>query len=427
MEVIILGGGLAGISLAYFLNRSSIIIEKESHVGGLCRSFEFKGVMHDIGPHIFFSKDDEVVDIIANMITTKTLRRSNKILYKGRMVKYPFENDLAALDDDEKDYCVKELLHNPYENYTSDNLLQFFLKTFGEGITRLYLQPYNEKIWKFDPSFIDTQMIERIPRPPIADIIKSSKGIPTEGYTHQLYFQYPVEGGVQSLINAFIEKISHKSKIMNSVTLKEIRKKKDVWVVETDKGTFPSHYLINCMPLHELFTFIQAPKIVRKALEELKYNSLYLFTIHTKNDAISDNFAFYIPDRDVIFHRVSKLDFLGDAYRRTDGSTLLVEITYRPGSYLSQVEPEQVKERVLEDLDKVGLVRRQDVVDVRFMCFKYAYVIYDLCHRKNIEIILNYLAKIGITCCGRFAEYQYLNMDATIRHAMELAKKINSE
>ena len=34
-------------------------------------------------------------------------------------------------------------------------------------------------------------MVDRIPRPPDDDIIKSAKGIDTEGYKHQLYFHYP--------------------------------------------------------------------------------------------------------------------------------------------------------------------------------------------------------------------------------------------
>ena len=50
-------------------------------------------------------------------------------------------------------------------------MLQFFLKTFGEGITKTYLQPYNEKIWKYDPSFMDVQMVERIPKPPKEDVM----------------------------------------------------------------------------------------------------------------------------------------------------------------------------------------------------------------------------------------------------------------
>ena len=67
----------------------------------------------------------------------------------------------------------------------------FFLKNFGEGIFNLYLGPYNNKIWKMNTSKLDTQMVERIPRPPDQDIINSAKGVVTEGYKHQLYFHYP--------------------------------------------------------------------------------------------------------------------------------------------------------------------------------------------------------------------------------------------
>ena len=196
MKPIILGGGLAGLSLAYFLDKNSIILEKEKQLGGLCRSFEFNKVFYDIGPHILFSKNEKILNTLTSLLKTNKIRRSSKIYHKGRLVKYPFENDLASLSEEDKEYCLKEFLHNPYENCQAQNMLQFFLKTFGEGITRLYLEPYNQKIWKFDPAFMDTQMVERIPKPPKSDVIKSAKGIPTEGYKHQLYFQYPEKGGI---------------------------------------------------------------------------------------------------------------------------------------------------------------------------------------------------------------------------------------
>ena len=93
----------------------------------------------------------------------------------------------------------------------------FFLKNFGEGIFKLYLGPYNNKIWKMNPSKLDTQMVERIPRPPNEDIIKSAKGIITEGYKHQLYFHYPKRGGIESLFTAFKSKLN--SKVIISILM----------------------------------------------------------------------------------------------------------------------------------------------------------------------------------------------------------------
>lgn len=186
----ILGGGLAGLSFANFFDGESVILEKNNIVGGLCRSFNFNDVIYDIGPHIIFSKNKEILDFHTGLIDTNTIRKSSSIYYKGRFIKYPFENDLFSLPSRDKDYCLNEFLNNPYENYDANNMLQFFLKTFGEGITRLYLQPYNEKIWKFDSSCMDLQMVSRIPKPLKEDVINSSKGISTEGYKHQLFFHY---------------------------------------------------------------------------------------------------------------------------------------------------------------------------------------------------------------------------------------------
>ena len=187
----ILGGGIAGLSLANFLQAKAVVVEAENKFGGLSRSYSMAGVDYDIGPHIIFSKNQEVLDLHTSMIETNQVKRSNKIFHDGRYIKYPFENDLYSLSEKEKQYCLVEFLNNPYESLEATNMLQFFLKTFGDGITRTYLQPYNEKIWKFDPSFMDTQMVERIPKPPKQDVIDSANGKSTDGYTHQLYFHYP--------------------------------------------------------------------------------------------------------------------------------------------------------------------------------------------------------------------------------------------
>jgi len=427
MKIGILGGGIAGLSLAYFLKEKSVIFEREKNIGGLGRSFGLNGIHYDIGPHIIFSKNKEIVNLHASLTETNEIRRSNKIFHKGRLVKYPFENDLAALEKNDMEYCLKEFLNNPYENYEAKNMLQFFLKTFGEGITRLYLQPYNEKIWKLDPAFMDVQMVERIPKPPKEDVIKSAEGISTEGYQHQLYFRYPKKGGFQSLVNAYAGLIREKSEIIYPVKITEISKNNGKWSLKTDKGDFEFSTLVNCMPLHELFRYVEAPKIVLEALNGLKYNSIYIVVLQAKKDNIGENFSLNFADKDIIFHRISKLNFLGEEYCLSGNSpTFLAEVTYRPGSYLAGLGQEEVKRRVVSDLDRLNLVAKGDITDIEARSFEYAYPIYDLNHRKNTDVVLDYLKGLGIHCCGRFAEFEYINSDKVVENAQNLAKKLNS-
>ena len=220
MKFGILGAGLSGLSLASFLqDRPEVeaidILEKENEAGGLARSFPFGNIHYDVGPHIIFSKDAEVLEMMLALLgdNVHKLRRSNKVWHDGRFVKYPFENELLALSESDKAYCLNGFLNNPYTDYAPQNMLQFFLATFGEGITNIFLRPYNEKIWKFDPAFMDTQMVERIPKPPAEDIIKSAQGTATEGYVHQLYFSYPKRGGIASIVKAIRARLGEKTAV----------------------------------------------------------------------------------------------------------------------------------------------------------------------------------------------------------------------
>ena len=387
------------------------------------------GIAHDIGPHILFSKNKQVLDLHTTMIETNRIRRSNKVHYKGRYVKYPFENDLAALDSAERDYCLKEFLSNPYENYKPANMLQFFLSTFGEGITRLYLQPYNEKIWKFDPAFMDTQMVDRIPKPPAEDVIKSANGIATEGYTHQLYFHYPKSGGFQTLVNAYRDRaLSKGQRIHTGVQIQRLQQTDNGWLVHTNQGTVEAARIVNCMPLHELFKLMDATDDARRHLGNLKYNSIYIIMVQVKKDSIGDQFAIYIPDKNTLFHRLSKLNFLGDSYKLPNNqSTLMAEVTFRPGSYLASLPQQQIVNQVIQGLVAQKFIEMRDVIDTAIRFEPYAYVIYDLDHRRNADFALNYLMNKGIHSAGRFAQFEYLNTDGVVEQTLKLAQHFNED
>lgn len=431
MRTGILGGGLCGLSLAYFLGPGEkTILEAEGSIGGLLQSHTKEGITYDIGPHILFSKDKETLGLILELLGENAIkhRRSNRVFYKGRFVKYPFENDLYSLPEEDRERCLEAYLNNPHENADAKDMLSFFLKAFGEGITRAYLEPYNRKIWKFDPALMDTQMVERIPKPPKEDVIRSARGESTEGYLHQLYFYYPHSGGISSLAKAVEKKISGGTSIRAGCRALKVRKAGKEWIVETTEGTYSFDRLVSTIPLPELVRLLGGvPESVRKAADGLKHNSITIVIVNVDRDNLGDNFAVMVPDPGIMFHRVSKLDFLGENYSRAGTATLMAEITYREGDACSRSTDREIVDSVLEGLLELGFIedKKANFWDVQRV--KYAYVIYDLGHRKNVDTVKGYLASIGISVCGRFGEYEYLNMDQVIGHARELAGRMDDE
>ncbi len=432
MDIVILGAGISGISLAHYLQKKKhikkiIILEKEKRPGGLLRSFKYKNIAYDVGPHIIFSKHNDILEknikILKQNVTQ--IKRSNKIIYKGKYIKYPFENELSKLPKNELNYCLNTFLNNPFENFEYKNMLQFFLKNFGEGITRTYLEPYNRKIWKFDPTFMDTQMVDRIPKPPKQDIIKSAKGIKTEGYKHQLYFHYPIKNGIQSLFDSY-EKTLDKKKVIikNKQNIISIGKKSKKIKIKAKEKTFYCDKLISTIPLNDFCNlYINTPENILKCSKNLKFNSIIIALVNVKGNVAGNNFAFMVPEKDILFHRISKLDFLGPNYSLKKTTSFLVEITFKKGDLISKMNNKKIIKNIYEGLKKLKFCKSfKDINFHQIKKFKYAYVIYDINHRKNVDTILDYFKKKKITHAGRCGSWEYLNSDQVIYQSKRLTE-----
>ncbi|MFH0977835.1 MAG: FAD-dependent oxidoreductase [Candidatus Woesearchaeota archaeon] len=425
-NICILGGGLAGLSLAYFLDLECTIFEKEHVVGGLARSFSKEGIFYDIGPHILFSKDQEFMDWVNGLFSGKLSRllRSNQIWFKSRFVKYPFENHLFQLPKPDSDFCLRTFLDNPYKSYDASNMLSFFLKNFGEGITNLYLKPYNEKIWKFDPYLMSTQMVSRIPKPPRQDIIDGYNSKPKEGYVHQLYFQYPESGGIQEL-PLILKSSAKKAKVFTDGLVVSVKKLKDKWCVRTTEKSYEFDNLVSTIPLQELSLLLELPKEVKESIANLKFNSIVIVLVNVDSDNIGNNFSVNLPEKKFIFHRVSKLDCLGKNYSLPGSSNLLAEITFREGDSLSGLTDKQITDLTVDSLKNSELISKDSKVNFTDLHReKYAYVIYDLDHAKNICLAKEHLNSLGMFLLGRFSEFEYLNMDQVVSRAKSMAQRI---
>ena len=101
-------------------------------------------------------------------------------------------------------------------------------------------------------------------------------------------------------------------------------------------------------------------------------------------------------------------------------------MTSHPGDEIDVADDDVILERIIADLDRVGVIKKQEVIVTDIRRFEYAYPVYDLDYTRNTTIIRQYFASLGIDLLGRFAEFEYINTDECLRRAQALAERLNS-
>lgn len=428
-EVGILGGGISGVALASQLGDDVDVLEKSPRIGGLCGTIVEDGFTFDAaGPHIMFSKNKDVLNLMIEVLdgNVHQNRRENRIWFKGNLVKYPFENDLASLPKQDNFECILGYVQNPRANDTPASLADWSYATFGAGISEKYFIPYNAKIWNYDPEKIGLEFVSRIPKPPMEDVLKSAIGIPTEGYLHQLYYSYPTVGGFEAIVHGFEKRV--RGEIHTSWRVASIVRDGEAWRVTSDSGEERVYRtLVSTLPLHELLkVWPEAPAETRELATKLRYNSLVNVCLGCNVEAGHNYTALYVPDPEIVFHRLSFPKAFGEKCVPLRGSSIMAEITTNEGDGIWEMSDEQLIERAIADVEKIGFVDRDTIVYRRVTRFLYGYPVYDLDYRKNVTAMRASVAATGLHLLGRFAQFDYINSDVCIERALALANELKN-
>src|SRR5262245_45980301 len=93
-RVVIVGGGLAGVSAGYHLSEHDpVVLEKETRIGGLCRSFTQDGFTFDCTGHLIHLKTPYAKELISRILPDafNAHERQASIYSKCTTTPYPFQ------------------------------------------------------------------------------------------------------------------------------------------------------------------------------------------------------------------------------------------------------------------------------------------------------------------------------------------------
>lgn len=426
MDNIIIGAGLAGLSCAYHLKGDYIILERKDRAGGLCASVNLDGFVFDQSIHILYSSDEYVSTLIKEVLLKGNFRaqpRHSFIFSKDVYTEYPFQAHTYGLPADVIEECLLGLIK--VSNTTDSgpkpkNFAEWIHATFGDGIAKHFMLPYNKKQWAIEPKLMDYAWIaDRVLTPNIEEVLHGALFPPVKKFGPNSEFWYPDRGGIESLPLGFLPHV--KNLRLNAVVTRINTKDKTVELSGKEKLEYKS--VISTIPLPVLVGMLDdAPSAVADAARALQYNTIHTVNLCIDEPKISDKHWVYFPEDNCIFHRISYMMNFSENNAPSGKSSITVEISE---SGHKKINRDSILDDTLRDLESLGIIKTRDtVVDHCLMSLTPAYVIYDLNHRKNVDLIKSYMESRGIYPCGRFGDWEYLNMDHAILSGKRVAETL---
>lgn len=413
MKIAIIGTGMSGLSLANILKEKHnvVLFEKQQRVGGLIKCETVDSVLfHRVGGHVFNTRNKKVSDWFWSYFDKDTefyqVKRNAKIYIRNKIIGYPIENYLYEFDEDTVKDIVSELLSIKdgvkiapllYANFE-----EFLKSTFGESLYNIYFKPYNHKIWRTDLSTVPMPWLEgKLPMPDLKEILVSNIVRKEESQMVHSSFYYPKVNGSQYLV----DRLSKGLDIRVDAEVIDARKNGGKYEIGGETGFDKIIHCgdIRCLPNY--MDDILSQKIDIQPLKKLRSNGTSNVLCETDPNDIS---WLYIPEE---FTKAHRIIYTGNFSPANNGAS-------RRKTCVVEFSGQVVYEEILNELPKLP----GNLKPISYNYEPNSYVIHDSHTKDLIDNVKSILKEENIFLLGRFAEWEYYNMDKCVEAAMKLSE-----
>lgn len=452
-HVVILGGGLAGLSCGYELvlrGHRVTILEREPHVGGMASSFIEDGDEYwtqDFGPHRFHSQDKNLIAHVRDILGDNfvTAQRLSRIVLFNRFFDYPLvaSNVLknmprVLLVRAMLDYLwVRFLDVTRLRKFTDLDFQSWVTRRFGHTLYRVFFGQYTEKAWGMPPSQISADWAsQRITLLSLWDTIVKTLARPKSGDTPRTLvrsFIYPKFGGIGELARGYARRITDSDTesrvLVGAPAVKVLRDGLRVIGIEYGKHErllLEGDEYVSTIPVTSLAKSLapKAPDDVQKAADSLQYVSIVFVYLKLNRPSVSPDSWVYLPEKHLTIHRISEFKNFSPHCAPKDKTLICAEITCRRGDEIWRASPERLQEIAEKDLISVGLIGPGEVLGATIKKIPFAYPVYDLEYRSHLQPVMDFVARLeGIHTTGRQGNFRYNNMDQSV----EMGRKLGIE
>lgn len=405
----IIGAGVSGLSIARMLQEKGnkvIMFEKESTPGGLVRCERINGVLyHCVGGHVFNSRNQDVLAWFWEQMNKEdfelAVRHAVVSLTDGAIIDYPIENHLYQMSDNLRNSIIDDLLQIVSKGYPEDSNFDDFLRhRFGDTLYNEYFAPYNRKIWRRPLTNVPLTWLQgKLPMPTIKEILAANIKQEKEMKMVHSTFHYPKSNGSQHVADSLAANLN----IQYNRNVKQLYRKDNKWII--DGEAFDS--VIFCGNIRHLPDMLTNTDIKLSGLEQLEFHGTTSVLCEIEPTPYS---WIYMPSEKHKSHRIICTGNFAKNNSPTGMSTAIVE--FSEDMTLNEIE---------EQLQHIPFAPR-------YIAHKYTPCTYPIQNnntRTIIEQAKSVLEPKELYLLGRFAEWEYYNMDAAMEAAMSLCHKLS--
>lgn len=446
-DIYVLGAGPAGISCAHELARRGVpahVIERHPQVGGLCRTIPHGGFLFDVGPHRFFTKNDEVERLWHEALGDEsvTVARRTRILYRNHLFDYPLK-PLAALrglglwTSLQAMASFAKIKLGPRRGRARGSFEDWVVSQFGRVLYDIFFKTYTEKVWGISCRDISAEWAgQRI------------KGLSlTSALLNSLKRGGGAASGVKSLVDQFdyprlgagqvYERLAEKARSQGAVFALSTRVLGvrhgnnriagiDVEGPGGESSQLSAEHVFSSIPLTELILRLSPapPDEVLEAARTLYYRDhVTVNLVIRRRRPFPDNWI-YVHDPRVRMARIACYGNFSDGMLRDVGKDALsVEYFTFAHDELWQMADEQLIALAGRELEQVGLLAAGDIEGAFVVRERDSYPVYYLGYRSSLDTIRAYLARFeNLTPIGRGGMYRYNNQDHAILSGLLAAR-----
>ena len=419
-QVAIVGGGISGCSIGRILQGEgfqSVLFEKGKLGGLLGCTFESGHTYHRVGGHVFNSKVPHVLAWFWKHFDKENefimAKRNAVIFLDGKFIPYPIELNLSQLPAAVARTAIKEILEIAKAPPSSSHDFEAFLKgNFGNTLCDQYFSPYNQKIWNRELASIPLAWLDgKLPMISPSDIIEKNILKLDDDMVHSSFY-YPKHGGSQFIIDRLAENLIILHEEVASIHLRD-----STYTINMIHGDVQA--IVYTGDIRKLPDILSTSTCYQVGLTEDQVGQLQSLDSNGTTTMLcecnkNDYSWVYLPGPETKCHRII---MTGNFSPENSAVNLPPNRTTCTVEHSGQLSEEEMR------LEVMGLPF--DMQPVAYNYCENSYVIHDEDTAVLMQEITCLLAKHGIFCCGRFAEWRYYNMDAAIESAFNVTSKLS--